>query len=382
MTLLAACLAAALLAPAERTPRIDSVVPLADQPQAVDPATIWYDDFDGPEKQYTESQGGLDDRVGFGGAGRSMICRYEKGQQGLGNRKVFFGDSPTGRVVRKGETFSDVYWRVYVKHQPGWAGGGEAKLSRITSIASPGWAQAMIGHVWSTGETLTLDPASGVRGDRVVTTRYNDFANLRWLGNRPAARLPISAAGESGWWVCVEARVKLNTPGERDGLMQLWIDGRLESERTGLDWRGRYEEHGLNAVFLESYWNDGSPVDQTRWLDLFVISTRPIGPVVAPRRPVLLLGGPAPEPGTGWEAEVADVDAGGGGGAVAWRSRPIAGPTRVMVEAATGSFAGPLAGAVELAPDTRYAVRVRAAGRAGSPAAWSDWHQVFRTANQ
>src|SRR5262245_31085005 len=139
MNLLGVCLAATLLAPAEVPLRIDSVVPLPNQPHANDPASIWYDDFDGLEKRYTESQGDLDDRVGFGGAGRSMICRYEKGEQGRGNRKVFFGDSPVGRVVRRGESFSDVYWRVYVKHQPGWAGGGEAKLSRITSIVSPDW---------------------------------------------------------------------------------------------------------------------------------------------------------------------------------------------------------------------------------------------------
>lgn len=220
--------------------RIDSVVPLPVQPHAADPAVIWFDDFDGPEKPYTESSGGLDDRAGDGGTGRAMVCLYNKGEQGIGNRKVFFGDSPTGRVARQGERFSEIYWRVYVKHQRGWTGGGEAKLSRITSIVSPRWAQAMIGHVWSNGETLTLDPASGVRDDRVVTTRYNDFANLHWLGNRPA-RLPISSPGEAGWWTCVEDRAKLNAPGNRDGLMQLWIDGRLESECTGLDWRGRYD---------------------------------------------------------------------------------------------------------------------------------------------
>lgn len=377
MGILGACLAAALLAQAGPPLRIDSVAPLAKQPQADDPAVIWYDDFDGPEKPYTETEGGLDDRAAFGGAGRSMACRYEKGKLGRGNRKVFFGDSPTGRVVRRGETFQDVYWRVYVRHQPGWAGGGEAKLSRITSIASPNWTQAMIGHVWSSGETLTLDPASGVRDGRVATTRYNDFARLRWLGNKPTARFPISSAGESGWWVCVEARVRLNTPGERDGLMQLWIDGRLESERTGLDWRGRYDEHGLNAVFLESYWNEGSPVDQTRWLDLFVISTRPIGPVVVPRRPMLLLGGPTPAARNGWEAEVA-----GGDGAVVWRSKAVDGSPRVTVDADAGAFTGPLAGGDRLAADGRYAIRVRLAGRGGVDAGWSAWHQVFRTGGE
>ena len=164
---------------------------------------------------------------------------YEKGTRGTGNRKVFFGDSPTGKVVRKGQSFDDIYWRVYVKHQHGWTGGGPAKLSRATSIVSPRWAQAMIAHVWSSGEALTLDPATGVRGDQVVTTRYNDFPNLRWLGNKPASQFRLHSTQESGRWVCVEARAKLNTPGKKDGLNQLWIDGRLEAERKNLDWRGK-----------------------------------------------------------------------------------------------------------------------------------------------
>ena len=378
MNILGVILAVAVVVQSDVSLRIDSVVPLPSQPHAADPAVIWYDNFDGPEKPYTESQGELDDREGFGGAGRAMVCRYEKGTQGRGDRKVFFGDSPTGRVVRKGERFSEVYWRVYVKHQRGWTGGGEAKLARITSIVSPSWSQAMIGHVWSSGTTLTLDPASGVQGNRVVTTGYNDFARLHWLGNRPAAKLPISSAGEAGWWTCVEARVKLNTPGERDGLMQLWIDGRLESERNGLDWRGRYDGHALNAVFLESYWNQGSPVTQTRWLDQFVISTRLIGPVVASRRPELLLGGPASEPPrAGWELEVAGVD-----GVVGWRSKPVAGSARVRVDAASGAFTGPLAGQDQLAADTLYKGRVRPVDPEGNASAWSPWHQVFRTAGQ
>ena len=234
---------------------------------------------------------------------------YEKGTRGTGNRKVFFGDSPTGKVVRKGQSFDDIYWRVYVKHQHGWTGGGPAKLSRATSIVSPSWAQAMIAHVWSSGEALTLDPATGVRGDQVVTTRYNDFPNLRWLGNKPASQFKLHSTEESGRWVCVEARAKLNTPGKKDGLNQLWIDGRLEAERKNLDWRGSYTGHGINAVFLETYWNDGSPVTQSRWIDNFVISTKPIGPVVCPRNPVLIK---TPYHGPGkmetWQVEVASAD--------------------------------------------------------------------------
>jgi hypothetical protein len=60
------------------TARIDSVVMAVPQPQASDEAVIWYDEFDGPEKAYTESQGPLDDDQAFGGQGPSMLSVYER----------------------------------------------------------------------------------------------------------------------------------------------------------------------------------------------------------------------------------------------------------------------------------------------------------------
>jgi hypothetical protein len=358
-------------------PRIDCVVPGAKQPQEADAATIWYDDFNGPVKAYTETEGDLDATMALGGAGQSMKCLYEKGSQGKGNRKVFFGDSPTGKVVRKGEKFEDVYWRVYVKHQAGWTGGGPDKLARLTSVVSGQWNQAMISHVWSTGETLTLDPASGVRGDKVVTTKYNDFDNLHWLGQKPAAQTPIFSTAESGWWVSVECRTKLNPPGQKDGLCQLWIDGRLETERKNLDWRGSYTGHSINAVFLEAYWNKGSPVTQCRWYDNFVISTRPIGPVTCPVNPVLIK---TPYTGAGtlgaWEVEVAsDSD----GKQVVWQSKPQGKEERVTVDVKSGSFVGSLAGKAALAPGGTYWCRVRQQAAGGAWSDWSRWHQAFVT---
>ncbi len=362
-------------------PRIDSVVMAASQPHESDPAVIWYDDFDDDkqQEQYAEKSGETTDEIQFGDAGKSLRMHYPKGGRGIGGRKVFFGDSPTYRpkTARRTETFTDVYWRIYVKHQHGWTGGGPAKLSRATSLVPPGWRQAMIAHVWSSGEALTLDPASGVRDDRVVTTRYNDFSNLKWLGNKPTSRFKLHSTEESGRWVCVEARVKLNTPGKRDGLNELWIDGRLEAERRNLDWRGSYTEHGINAVFLEAYWNRGSPVDQSRWIDNFVISTEPIGPVVCPRNPVLIktpYRGPRNE--RSWEVEIA-ADA--AGKTVVWKSNLITGSDRVKVGGDTGRFVGPLSGKEQLEPSGLYFARVRHHNDAGQWSAWSPWHQPFKT---
>jgi len=359
------------------TPRIGSLVSLRPSPLETDAAVIWYDNFDGPQKQYTESQGGVDTSQGFGGSGGSMLSFYKKGARGVGNRKVFFGDSPTGEVVNRGRQYDEIYWRVYVKHQHGWTGGGPAKLSRATSIVSPRWAQGMIAHVWSSGEALTLDPATGVRGDSVVTTKYNDFGNLRWLGNRPASSFKLHSNEESGRWVCVEARVKLNTPGKKDGLNQLWIDGRLEAERKGLDWRGSYTGYGINAVFLETYWNKGSPVTQSRWLDNFVISTKPIGPVVCLRNPILIKT-PFQGPGAqkSWQVEIAADERGEN---AVWKSGLVETTNKVRVGPEAGRFVGLLSGKVRLAAGGVYFARVRQQRTDGTWSPWSPWHQPFKT---
>ena len=181
----------------------------------------------------------------------------------------------------RGKRFDEIYWRIYVKHELGWE-GSPAKMSRATSIVSGNWQQAMIAHVWSGKDvTLTLDPASGVEGQTrtIKTTRYNDFENLNWLGNEPTSQFRISSTEESGYWVLVEASAILNTPGQNNGSSCLWINGQLEAERQNLNFRGRYTGHGINAVFLESYWNKGSIKTQGRWYDNFIVSTRPIGPV-------------------------------------------------------------------------------------------------------
>jgi hypothetical protein len=351
------------------------------QPHETDPAVIWYDDFDDDKQQerYAEKSGETTDEIRFGGRGRSLRMHYPKGDRGIGGRKVFFGDSPTypAKTVRRGETFIDVYWRFYVRHQHGWTGGGPAKLSRATSLVPPGWRQAMIAHVWSSGEALTLDPASGVRAGQVVTTKYNDFDNLKWLGNRPASQFKLHSTQESGRWICVETRAKLNTPGDRDGLNQLWIDSHLEAERRDLDWRGSYAVHGINAVFLEAYWNRGSPVDQSRWIDNFVISTTPIGPVVCPPNPVLIKT-PYRGPGKAraWEVQIAADTA---GETVVWESRLVTKSDRIKAGMKTGRFVGPLSGHERLESSRTYYARVRQQSDAGQWSAWSVWHQPFKT---
>ncbi|MEO0814249.1 MAG: polysaccharide lyase, partial [Myxococcota bacterium] len=154
-------------------------------------------------------------------------------------------------------------------------------LSRAFSFASSdSWAQAMIAHVWSEGagqRYLAVDPASGTtESGALMTTRYNDFDILRWLGLGQSST-EIFADERMGEWHCVEARVRLNDSGLENGEFQLWINDALEAERLGLNWVGSFDAYGINAVYLENYWNGGAPQAQGRVLDNFVVSTERIG---------------------------------------------------------------------------------------------------------
>jgi hypothetical protein len=357
-------------------PRISSVEMKTVQPHENDPAVIWYDDFS-DYKSYLESSGEIDFETFFGSAGGSMKAGFIEGQiSGPGNRKIAFGDFPTGsRVVNKGEKYETVYWRIYLKHQYGWE-GVPYKLSRATSIVSERWQQAMIAHVWSgAGNSLTLDPASGVRGQtgNIITTKYNDFDNLIWLGNRPGSEFQVSSTEESGYWVLVEASATLNTPGQSNGSSRLWIDGRLEAERTNLNFRGIYDGHGINAVFLESY-ADGKLKTQERWMDNFVVSVKPIGPVVCTPNPVLYK---TPYRGMGklqaWEVEIAtDYN-----GRNVVFSSSVKRNEQVKVDSRNGKFRGTLSGKSQLSPGNTYFSRVRQQDNNGVWSEWSRWHQPF-----
>jgi hypothetical protein len=362
-------------------PHIQSLGMNEYQPQQNDTDVIWYDDFKN-EKAYMESSGEIDYTESFGSNSGSMKAGFKKGNiDGEGKRDLAFGDFPgETNIVSKGKHFDEIYWRIYVKHEYGWE-GAPAKMSRATSIVSEKWQQAMIMHVWS-GEanSITLDPASGVKGqsDSIITRGYNDFDNLRWLGNKPCSEFQISSKDESGYWVLVEASTKLNTPGKSDGSCKLWIDGRLEAERTKLNFRGRYTKHGINAVFLESYWNRGAIKTEGRWFDNFVVSTKPVGPVTCPVNPVLYK---TPYHGIGkqeyWEVELA---ADFTGSEVVFKSKIQGENTSIRINAETGTFKGIFSGWNHLLPGTVYFCRIRQKGTGTNWSDWSRWHQPFKVA--
>jgi hypothetical protein len=258
------------------------------------PEWIWCDDFESTipmlDKyfEYGDDQGDFIPMDGVGiNDSRGMRVRFQSGEVSAGGFKKSFGRTPSSYIGRHAERpkedFDEIYWQMSIRRQAGWQGGGGAKLSRATSFATDGWAQGMIAHVWSSGpgdNYLLIDPASGISTDGTLTsTRYNDFDNLRWLGNK-RGQTPLFNQANADKWFCVEAHAKLNTPGKSDGIFEFWIDGKLEARHTQLNWHSDWNNdpshYKINAVFFENYWNAGSPKTQDRYFDNIVISTQRI----------------------------------------------------------------------------------------------------------
>ena len=249
---------------------------------------IWCDDFEQNRLgQYFEYDSSSSDFVRAAGVGMDgsygMRVHFAAGQVSAGSLHLAMGKVPDSyfRTVDAGTAiYRNVYWRMYVRNQTGWSGGGGYKLSRAISFATSNWAEAMMAHVWGdppgSGE-LSLDPASGTdAAGNLLTTKYNDFANMRWLGAQ-AGVTPLFDASHVGQWYCVEAHAQLNDAALSNGVFEFWINGNLEARETGLNWLGSFSAYGINALFFENYWNTGSPVAQERYFDNIVISTQPIG---------------------------------------------------------------------------------------------------------
>lgn len=228
-----------------------------------------------------------------GSSGMKAEFRAADGEQhDTGAIKLALGRTPHAYmdpVAAEGEDLRELYARFYVKNQEGWTGGGGDKLARMSAMQTPAWAQSMIAHVWSgsNSDKLVLAPASGTdAAGNLVSTKWNDFPNLRWLEGGGGSDLPMFSEAYVGEWYAVEMHVKLNDSGQSNGVFEMWIDDELQVSVTNLNWIGDYEigpdaGYGLNWFALENYWNDGTPVDQERYFDNLVISREKIGLAVA-----------------------------------------------------------------------------------------------------
>lgn len=87
-------------------------------------------------------------------------------------------------------------------------------------------------------------------------------------------------------WYSLEQYVKLNSPGQANGILKVWVDGNLVIERTNIPYRNSGAESlKIGSLFFSTFYGGSrgpTQGDQELYLDNFVIAPSLIGPLTLP----------------------------------------------------------------------------------------------------
>lgn len=262
-----------------------SAIATASNCASAPPGTIFCDDFEdtnlaGRYTDYDSAGGRFAPTTTEAHSGtHSMSAQYLAGTNDAGHLWYNFGRNPASSLAQTSTDFNELYWRFWMKVPVGWTGQAY-KLTRARVLAKADYTDAATGHLWGVSATpnLAMDPASGIAtdGTTFLTSGYNDYPNYHWSGTVQGATNVYDAAHQ-GRWQCIEAHMKLNTPGQSDGVFEFWVDGNLDGQATGLNWRGLYTDYGINHVVLENYGDGSNHTVPFRYLDDFVVATQRVG---------------------------------------------------------------------------------------------------------
>jgi hypothetical protein len=263
---------------------------------------------------YDSTGGTLSTAEKYGGT-RSLECRFAAG----GTQCT--GGTPGRHLFQETDS---VYVAFYIKHSPNWAGSGRAyhpHMFLLLTNEDTAWTGPAYTHLTAyieenggfarlgiqdgrnidesrVGQDLTnVTEQRAVAGCNGSSDGYPGdcypMGSVHWNGKmwRSGQAVFGDTVGTStykGNWHLVEAFVKLNTiaggKGINDGVLRYWYDGAVVIDRTDVLLRtASHPGMKFNQFMIAPWIGDGSPVDQSFWIDTLTIATaRPGSPPPPP----------------------------------------------------------------------------------------------------
>lgn len=211
----------------------------------------------------------------------SMRATYMPGAESAGWLSVAVGRTPEAFIMRPAyvsdEVITELYWRVWVRTQPGWPDAGPHSLATTMSLTDADFGQALTAVLASNGDGVTL---RGL-GDTCVASGDTPCGNQQNEGAVQVASFsgsaPLFSAEYAGEWHCIEAHVRLNDTESRNGAFEVWVDGIYDGGNQGVAWRDHWADFGLNLITFENFWIGGAPEELHRWFDDIVVAREPVG---------------------------------------------------------------------------------------------------------
>jgi hypothetical protein len=215
--------------------------------------------------------------------GNALAVTLLRGKHLALNHQIYFRSLPGGEP-------EEAYFRYYLRLGDDW--NPEHEGGKMPGFAGTygraGWGPRATNGLngWSArGNFFAVDPDSA------------KVSQLRGLGSYVYTATTTQVDGEVwGWnlgptglvpknrWVSIEQRVKLNTPGQDNGVLQVWVDGQPAFSRTDIRW-GDTAALKIESVWMNVFYGGtGVPThDMTLYIDNLVIARHYIGPGNFPR---------------------------------------------------------------------------------------------------
>jgi hypothetical protein len=268
---------------------------------------------------YDTNGGALSTVEHLPGSAASYECRFAPGAMGCA------GGSPGRHLFAATES---VYLSFHIKHSASWVGSGQPyhphmfyfltdqndayvgpAYTHLTAYIeeNQGFPQlalqdgenideAKIGqNLIGVTESRSVAGCNGVATnigvdsvDCYVATGSTHWNGVVWKGPSPWFFDSTPGPTSKSDWHLVEAYFQLNTVssgiGNADGVVQYWYDGTLVIDHHDVILRtGQLPTMKFNQLLLGFYIGDGSPADQTLWIDRLTIATgRPGAPPPPP----------------------------------------------------------------------------------------------------
>ncbi|MDQ8207917.1 glycoside hydrolase family 9 protein [Coraliomargarita sp. SDUM461003] len=228
--------------------------------KALWPGTRW---ANGPDEGRVE----VDDTIAYNGSGKSVRVLYpEGGKQSNGSGAQWFMDL-------KGE-YDELYFSYWLRFDPDFdfvLGGKLPGLGGAVSFDDRT-------HEWS-GRLMWRENGWAEFYIHVPSEHLNDPGDRFWWNTEG-----FQAIFVPGRWHHIEIHMKLNTPGQQDGLAEGWFDGVKAATYPGFDFRDAGTSSAQIAwVFFSTFFGGSSgdhwnaQKDEHARFDQFIVSKERIG---------------------------------------------------------------------------------------------------------
>ncbi|UCF68300.1 MAG: hypothetical protein JSV80_03095 [Acidobacteriota bacterium] len=187
----------------------------------------------------------------------------------------WFGDHPL-MPGGPGAMENDVYVNAFIRLDPDTTIASNGSQWLLVLGAFEDWSSTYPSPMSWSPYYLTLSANENFEVQTTLANRTSGTSEDMTLEQNDG--LPVSLV--PGMWHELQLHVSLNSPGQADGIIEVWIDNVRKARYDDVDVRGLYTRYGLNFVMLNASAWPSAPAEQSQYWDDIIVSTTYVDPAL------------------------------------------------------------------------------------------------------